>query len=350
MYNTPTLKQIKKMQQKLKLTRAWDIEREQSIDDENIDAHIISDAECEIETELWKPINPRIDTKFSYTIVDGTEKTHGAFITDINNEECNVILGSIVVGAVEITPQEASILENDVAPIIRRYKIQFTPKNAKDPVENLSMQIGNSSLMFQGIKQSQSKKSANLNSVRNLMDNLTSLMSKEELKLANSLADSNKMIFLDGPISQPKNTKNNIIGYIKGMRQLYLSPNKLTILEELNEGSRTPIFRIPHDTYGNKLSWFVCIKQFDNDIYDYKAGLMRFEMSEAQISIKQAMNFADATCVIFPSIAPEPFKDSRAPHNPIPVGELEKRMKHLIGDKHIIHRGIRNYIYETKDS
>ena len=198
------------MQQKLKLTRAWDIEREQSIDDENIDAHIISDAECEIENELWKPINPRIDTEFSYTIVDGTEKTHGAFITDINNEECNVILGSIVVGAVEITPQEASILENDVAPIIRRYKIQFTPKNAKDPVENLSMQIGNSSLMFQGIKQSQSKKSANLNSVRNLMDNLTSLMSKEELKLANSLADSNKMIFLDGPISQPKNTKNNI--------------------------------------------------------------------------------------------------------------------------------------------
>ena len=161
---------------------------------------------------MWKPIRPNIDPKFSYTIVDGTEKTHGAFVTDIHNEECNVILGSIVVGAVKMTPKQASILENDAAPIIRRYKIQFTPKNAKDPVENLSMQIGNSSLMFQGIKQSQSKKSGNLNSIRNLMDNLTSLMSKEELKLANSLADSNEMIFLDGPISQPRNTESNIIG------------------------------------------------------------------------------------------------------------------------------------------
>ena len=62
------------MQQKLKLTRAWDIEREQSIDDENIDTQIVSEAECEIETELWKPIRPNIDPKFSYTIVDGTEK------------------------------------------------------------------------------------------------------------------------------------------------------------------------------------------------------------------------------------------------------------------------------------
>ena len=338
------------MQQKYKLPGTWDISNTQSIDDENFEIQTISDADCEIETESWKPISSQADTEFSYIIVDGTEKTHINLRTIIENEECDVILGSIVVGAVEITPQEASILENDTMPIVRRYKIQFTPENAKDPVEDLSMQIGNNNLIFEGIKQSQLIKSNNPNSVRNLMDNLTSLMSKEELKLANSLADSNEMIFLDGPISQPRNTESNIIGYIKGMRQLYLPPNKLTILEELNEGSRTPIFRIPNETYGNKLSWFVCIKQFDNDIYHYMAGLMRFEMSEAQASIKQAIQFADATCAIFPSIAPEPFKDSRAPQNPIPVGALEKRMKHLIGDKHIIHRGIQNYIHENKDN
>ena len=338
------------MQQKYKLSGTWDINHTQSIDDENFEIHTIADGDCEIETGSWKPISPYTDTEFSYTIVDGTEKTHINLSTYIQNVKCQVILGSIVVGAVEVTPQQASILENDTMPIVRRYKIQFPPENAKDPVEDLHMDIGNSMLIFQGIKQSQSKKSGNLNSVRNLMDNLTSLMSKEELKLANSLANSNKMIFLDGPISQPRNTESNIIGYIKGMRQLYLPSNKLIILEELNEGQRTPIFRIPNETYGNKLSWFTCIKQFDNDVYDYMAGLMRFEMSEAQASIKQASNFADATCAIFPSIAPESFKDSRAPQNPIPVGELEKRMKHLIGDKHIIQRGIQKYIYENKDN
>jgi hypothetical protein len=338
------------MQQKLKLTRAWETEREQSIDDSNLLDKLITEEECSIETQEWEPINTEKHEIFTYAIIDGTEKTHRSFTTMIDNIDCFTILGSIAVGAVEINPDQAMILENQKVPILRRFRIQFMPDHQKNPVDDLKMHIGNHEFKFEGTRHQLSNKEANLNSVHNLMDNLTALMGKEELKLANELSASYKIVFLDGPVTKPNSTKKNIVGYIKGMRQIYIPKTKQAILEKLKQGQRTPIFRIP-GKFGDKLSWFVCLKKFDSRFYDYKAGLMRFEVAEESNSIdaiEKTIGFANFTSMIFPELAPESFKDSRAPHNPVPVGELEKRIKHLIGNKLIIDRGILNYIYNEQ--
>jgi hypothetical protein len=327
----------------LKYTSDWNFEREHNIDDEVFQETYIDDKECEIESSNWKPIQAKAIEQFPYVIVDGTEKTHEV----LKNDKSYIILGSIAVGAVELSNDGSKILEESNSGV-NRYSIQYVPDNqVSQKIEDIIINIGNQRIKFEGKKHTDSTKTIVLNSKKNLMENLTALMSQSERKLADHLAKSYKLVFLDGPIVQPSKTKDNIVGYIKGLQRYYISTKKQLLLPQLKSGERTPIFRITSE-YGNKLSWFLCIKKFDENFFDFTAGLMRIEVTENPRNKKmsqQAISYADFTTAIFPSLASERFRDPRSPHNLTPVGELEKRIKHLIGDKEIIDRGIRSYIY-----
>jgi hypothetical protein len=66
-------------------------------------------------------------------------------------------------------------------------------------------------------------------------------------------------------------------------------------------------------------------------------GVMRLEAS-AGISLDEARALADQTAVALPRLASSPARDPRAPHNLTPVGALERRLTHLLGDRRLIYR------------
>ena len=60
----------------------------------------------------------------------------------------------------------------------------------------------------------------------------------------------------------------------------------------------------------------------------------------ASIGIEAAVRLADLTTVHLPRFASSPIWDSRAPQNLFPIGGLEARLKHLLGDASLIRRAV----------
>lgn len=50
---------------------------------------------------------------------------------------------------------------------------------------------------------------------------------------------------------------------------------------------------------------------------------------------------ADRSATVLPKVASEPYLDPRAPQNLVPVGALERYLRHLMGDRGLVLRAIR---------
>ena len=47
------------------------------------------------------------------------------------------------------------------------------------------------------------------------------------------------------------------------------------------------------------------------------------------------------TARLLPPLASSPYKDPRAPQNLVPIGGLERELRHRLGDQHILYRALR---------
>jgi hypothetical protein len=54
------------------------------------------------------------------------------------------------------------------------------------------------------------------------------------------------------------------------------------------------------------------------------------------------VELADASSKMLPRFASAPHWDARAPQNLVPVAGLEKRMRHLLGDRVLVNRLIKS--------
>ena len=53
-------------------------------------------------------------------------------------------------------------------------------------------------------------------------------------------------------------------------------------------------------------------------------------------------NVAELTARLLPPLASAPHKDPRAPQNLVPIGGLERELRHRLGDQHILYRALRS--------
>jgi hypothetical protein len=60
------------------------------------------------------------------------------------------------------------------------------------------------------------------------------------------------------------------------------------------------------------------------------------------VSRDVAVELADASAGILPRFASLPHWDPRAPQNLVPIAGLEKRLRHLLGDRVLVNRMIRD--------
>src|SRR5919202_1516764 len=109
-------------------------------------------------------------------------------------------------------------------------------------------------------------------------------------------------------------------------------------LAALGCGERTPLFAFgePRPRY----SWYLRLCEVEDHHHSWH-GVVRCE-TPAALGLEAAKSLADGSAAILPAFASAPHWDPRAPQNLVPVAGLEKRMRHLLGDRELITRMIRS--------
>ena len=70
------------------------------------------------------------------------------------------------------------------------------------------------------------------------------------------------------------------------------------------------------------------------------SGVVRLECP-ADLPVAEVTRLGDLTARVLPPLASVPHKDPRAPQNLVPIGGLERELRHRLGDQHVLYRVLR---------
>jgi hypothetical protein len=74
-------------------------------------------------------------------------------------------------------------------------------------------------------------------------------------------------------------------------------------------------------------------------------GIVRCEAS-GRLPKDDVRRMADRTAAILPIVGSEPHIDPRAPQNLVPIGALERELRHRMGDPGLVYRALRLAVSE----
>jgi hypothetical protein len=174
-----------------------------------------------------------------------------------------------------------------------------------------------------------------------LVHALQSTMRSAEASLATSLA-ADQCVFADGPLHELG--PHEVVGVIKSHRVTYLEPARNAVIAALAAGQRTPLFAIKD--YG-RYSWYVRLAPIDGG--HTWSGLVRCEAS-AHLPLEMVRTIADRAAALLPLVASQAHLDPRAPQNLVPIGALERDLRHRMGDPGLVYRALRGAVAERRAS
>jgi hypothetical protein len=175
-------------------------------------------------------------------------------------------------------------------------------------------------------------------STERLVDGVHNSMRAREAHVAQVLADRDHLVFADGPLAVVDPGPRSIIGFIKAHARRYLPPDKEAVLARLGCGQRTPIF-----AFGElraRYSWYVRLCPPEQGMHGW-FGIARCEVPAA-LPMDRVIEMADLSARLLPGFASAPYWDKRAPQNLVPIAGLEKRLRHLMGERELVYRMIRS--------
>jgi hypothetical protein len=168
------------------------------------------------------------------------------------------------------------------------------------------------------------------------VDGLQAAMRTGEAALSAELAGAADVVFQDGPLSFLTAHSAGVVGLVKRLQRNYLDPAQHALLPHLAVGERTPLFLIGGAEA--RYSWYLRIAH-GRAIESALAGIVRLE-TKAACGVEEARRLADLSAREIPRFASHGARDPRAPQNLYPVGGLEARLKHLLGDPLVVRRAI----------
>jgi hypothetical protein len=151
---------------------------------------------------------------------------------------------------------------------------------------------------------------------------------------------STPLVIADGRLIDLSHGPNQLAGIAKTLHQLYVAGEQRALIPRLAAGERTPVFLIK-DSWGSRLSWFLRLP-YTRPIHHSYAGIVRIEVPQDDPA--SAIEVADMLSHNLPRFASRPEHDPRAPQNLLPVGALEKRLRHELGDQAFIRRAIEDHL------
>jgi len=274
------------------------------------------------EPVAWAPISvPAVDALPCCAFVDGVRRIDVRLFAESGDVFVPALAGSWGVGVAWST--QPPLVDN-----VRTGRVVVLGGQLEHPAVDVTIDRHTLSYSFQSC------------SGRRTIDPLLELqkeMRRQEEALASDVAQEGRadLIVQDGPLNFYANTPT--VGLIKRQAQRYLDPARQLILTRLEVGQRTPLFRFEGQQL-ERYSWYARIgarRVIDGTL----AGLVRLEVP-APVGLGQARKLADLTAAVLPRFTAPSWRDSRSPQNLYPVGELERVLRHRLGDPDLVRRGL----------
>ena len=161
-----------------------------------------------------------------------------------------------------------------------------------------------------------------------------------ERHLAEEMAAEDRLVVLDGRLLFDPSRATPVVGLAKTIHEIYLEEPQRALVPRLGAGERTPVFAIDYET-STRYSWFLRLAPA-RPINHSLAGIVRLETPD--VGRDEAVRLANLTAFHLPAFASKPEHDPRAPQNLLPVGGLERRLRHEMGDALFIRRAIEDHL------
>lgn len=142
------------------------------------------------------------------------------------------------------------------------------------------------------------------------------------------------LLVVDGPL-RGRTHLDRTVGYIKTHHASYLPAGQADVVAALMPGQRTPAFTM--GTSWRRNSWYLQLPGTPGVPW---SGVVRLECS-AELPPAEVTRLADLTARLLPPLASTPHKDPRAPQNLVPIGGLERELRHRLGDQQLLYRALR---------
>lgn len=162
-----------------------------------------------------------------------------------------------------------------------------------------------------------------------LQQRMTSL----EVAVADAARVDDDLLVVDGPL-RGRTGLPRAVGYVKAHHATYLDDDRNAVVAALGPCQRTPVFTI--GTSWTRHSWYLRLPTASTMPWP---GIVRCEVADT-LTRGEAVALADVSCRVLPPLASLPHKDPRAPANLVPVGGLERTLRHRLGDAAKLHRAI----------
>lgn len=279
----------------------------------------------EVECAEWRAVRPATslgDERLAF--VDGVRRIDCRFVVEAGDQRIGGLFGSFAVGAVR---------SNGHASFERERVHHVAASGGGFALEPFTLRMGNGELVYAPESVAEDDPDAPLRALQNAMR-------RAEALLAPTLLPDADAVFVDGPLSSLA-ADGPLVGYVKRLMRSWLPAQHNRLLRELEVGERTPLFSIqgaPLDRY----SWYQRIgsgREFDSA----EAGVVRCECA-ARLGLDVARGLADLATAALPRFASDPMRDPRAPQNLLPIGALESRLRHRLGDALLIRRALERHV------
>ena len=281
-----------------------------------------------VETREWAPIAPPATPRpEGIVFVDGVQRIEAHVLAESEGGFAHGAFASIGVGAVRAASGSTVVSDTRL-----ERTLALTGRAPGDPV---SVACGTMDLTF-------TPHWSTRQGYQGVADAINSRRRALEMQLGQAMVDKgDALVVLDGRLRLFPTPRTAVVGYTKTIHFTYLAPPQMALLPQLEAGQRTPLFQIEEQR--PLFGWFLRlapVRPIDHPL----AGLVRLE-TPAEIGLEQAIALANQTALYLPYFASTPERDPRAPQNLLPIGGLELRLRHDIGDHTWVRRAIESYIH-----
>jgi hypothetical protein len=276
---------------------------------ESSSAKLVTD--IEVDAKKWRPIDPLagMNAPHRVLLVDGVRRTDARLWIGMHPG----LACSYAAGVVECTPGQARLAAAQV---------QRTIFTSAEEVSD----IGKAPARYRAESIIGADEGDLSNAVQRSLIDL-------EIAVCGLTRADDDLLIVDGPL-RSRDALPRTLGYVKTQQKQYLPDQLISVVTELRPSQRTPIFRIA-GVY-ERLTWYLRLPGGSGAPW---AGIVRVECS-AELPEHEAIRLACLSAVTIPRFASVPYKDPRAPQNLIPIAGLERRLRQLLGDPKLLHRGL----------
>jgi hypothetical protein len=283
-----------------------------------------------VESEDWSaPLTPEPCPEEPFVFVDGVMRTDLRVLATDGDKRAWGLLGSCLAGAVQCDDTARFVSEDES---VRRVMILGGRVTAPE----LSVRAGGVTLVY-------SPRSIAVETPEGLRRALQRSMLDAEQSLAVRLA-TDALVFADGPLHLHSGTRAPVVGVVKRMVISYLDDEHARLLGHLQPGERTPLFALGSSVL-DRYAWYVRLAP-RHPTWHELAGLVRCEV-RMELGLDRARSVADRVCCLLPGFAGRLGVDPRAPQNLTPVGALEARLRHRLGNPVVIRRALQTAMSEV---